>query len=118
MSSLMHKCFMSSDRLYLQHIVDAIESIEEYLRGKKLEDLFANKMLLDAVVREIEIVGEASNHLSEKFGKEHPELPLTDMRSMRNKLIHEYFTVDPKIVWQTYEEDLPVLKGKIVSILI
>jgi len=101
---------MKSDNNYLEHILDAIDLIEDFLDDMDLESFKNNKMASAAVVRELEIIGEASNNLSEKFKRENPNMPLRDAIDMRNFLIHEYFGVDINIVWRTCKEDLPMLK--------
>jgi len=74
-------------------------------------------MIIDAVVREPEIVGEASNKLSDEFRENHPEILLRKLKNMRNFLIYEYFGVNTKIVWDTCKEDLPKLKELIDDLL-
>lgn len=108
---------MGNNQAYLSHILDAIGKIEQYLAGKGHENLFQDDMLLDAVVRELEIIGEAANNVSAEFCKQHPSVPWQSMTGMRNRLIHEYFGVDRKVVWDTCKGDLPPLKKLIASIL-
>ena len=108
---------MRNDRAYLIHIREAIESIEEYLENVTYEKFTSNKMIIDAVVRELEIVGEASNNLSDEFRENHPEILWRKMKNMRNFLIHEYFGVNTKIVWSSCKEDLPKLKKLIDDLL-
>ena len=102
---------MRNDRTYLTHIQDAIETIEEYLRGVSYEQFTSNKMIIDAVVRELEIIGEASNKLSQQFKQENPKIQWRWMKDMRNFLIHDYFGVNTKVVWDTCRNDIPVLKS-------
>ena len=108
---------MRSDRAYLTHIRDAIETIEEYLEGVTYQQFVSNKMLIDAVVRELEIVGEASNNLSRQFRQDHTDIQWRRMKDMRNFLIHEYFGVNTKVVWDTCQNDIPVLKSFIQTVL-
>ena len=108
---------MRNNRAYLSHIQEAIESIEEYLENVTYHKFTSSKMIIDAVVRELEIVGEASNNLSDEFRKKHPEILWRKMKNMRNFLIHEYFGVNTKIVWSTCKEDLPKLKKLIGDLL-
>lgn len=108
---------MKNDRTYLTHIREAIESIEEYLEGVTYERFVSNKMIMDAVVRELEIIGEASNNLSDEFRKEHSSVLWRRMKDMRNFLIHEYFGVNTKVVWDTCKDDLPKIKSFIEKIL-
>ena len=68
------------------------------------------EMMVDAVVRELEILGEAANQVSDSMKEEHPEIPWFKMRGLRNFVIHEYFSVNEKIVWDTCKENLPGVK--------
>jgi uncharacterized protein with HEPN domain len=108
---------MNNDLVYLHHIIDALEKIGRYLTGKSLKDLFLDDMLLDAVVRELEIIGEAAKNISNEFQKNNPSIPWQSMTGMRNRLIHEYFGVDKKVVWDTCQIDLPELK-KLISVVL
>lgn len=101
------------DLVYLRHILDSIEKIQRYLQGVLKEDFDQNSMLQDAVIRQIEIIGEAARNVSEEFKEKNPEIPWLMMTGMRNKLIHEYFAVNSSIVWDTIMGDLPVLKQQI-----
>ena len=108
---------MRNDKTYLTHIKDAIETIEEYIKGVGYEQFVSNKMLIDAVVRQLEIVGEASNNLSQQFRQDHADIQWRRMKDMRNFLIHEYFGVNTKVVWDTCQNDIPVLKSFIQTVL-
>lgn len=101
---------MKDDVLYLGHINDAIETIEQYLGVASYEQFIANKMMVDAVVRELEIIGEATSKLSKDFRNRNPEIPFRDIIDMRNVLIHDYAGVNTVIVWETCKIDLPPLK--------
>lgn len=111
---------MKSDKPYLKHILDAIESIEKYTADVKRSD-FLDKdndpKTKDAVIRQFEIIGEATGRLSDKIKNSHPNLPWKRISDMRNKLIHEYFGVDMAVVWKTIETDLPILKKVAQQIL-
>jgi uncharacterized protein with HEPN domain len=106
---------------YLGHIAEAIERARSYVQP--LSDLHAferNSLVQDAVVRNIEIIGEAVNHINRmapEFIAQHPELPWADMRDMRNVVIHAYFAVQLQVVWRTVQEDLPKLKQQIDQLL-
>lgn len=102
---------------YLNHILTSINFIEEYSRGKKFDDLVANKMMQDAIIRQIEIIGEATSRISMVFKNEYPELPWVDMKDMRNKLIHNYFGVNIKHVWNVVAQDIRPLKLQVEKIL-
>lgn len=105
------------DLVYLRHILDSIEKIQLYLQGVSKEDFDKNSMLQDAVIRQIEIIGEAARNVSEELKGKNPEVPWLMMTGMRNKLIHEYFAVNTSIVWDTIMEDLPVLRKQIQELL-
>jgi len=108
---------MKSDRTYLIHIRDAIESIRGYLEGVTYEQFISNKMMIDAVIRELEIIGEASNNLTKQFRQRYSDISWRRVKDMRNFLIHEYFGVNTKVVWDTCKEDLPKL-GRLISDLL
>jgi len=101
---------MENDKIYIEHILEAIQTIEDYKRDLNFESFLENKMAADAIIRELEIIGEASNNVSEEFQKENPDIPWRKVTGIRNTLIHEYFGVNKKIVWDTVENDLPELK--------
>lgn len=101
---------MKGDGVYLKHILEAVESIENYTKDLDYALFGKDKKTIDAVVRELEIIGEAANNLSDEFKNSHPEIPFRDMTDMRNVLIHEYFGVNKKVVWDTCKENLPKLK--------
>ena len=107
----------NKDIVYLRHVLEAIQTIEEYLDGFNYETFLKDKKTVDATVRELEIIGEASNNLSQKFKDSNPEIPFRDITDMRNVLIHEYFGVNTKIVWDTCQNDLPKLKEVIKATL-
>ena len=106
---------------YLGHIAEAIERATGYVQPLPDRAAFEqNQQVQDAVVRNIEIIGEAANHINRmapEFVAQHPELPWDDMRDMRNAVIHAYFAVDFEIVWRTVQEDLPKLKRQVEHLL-
>ena len=96
-------------RLYLYDILESIEKIEQYTANLTFEDFAANSMVVDAVVRNFEIIGEASSHIPDDIQSKYSEVPWFEMKGMRNIMVHEYFRVDHKIVWMTARESLPAL---------
>lgn len=98
------------DGLYFEDIVNSIEKIENYIDGMKAEDFYNDHKTTDAVVRNLSIIGEAVNNLSEKTKLENAGIPWSEIIGMRNKIIHEYFGVDEEILWKTIKEDLPKFK--------
>ncbi len=105
------------DRVYLRHILDAIHRVQEYLAGVSYDQFSQNHLLQDGVVRQLEIIGEAARNLSSSFESAHPELPWNKMIGIRNRLIHAYFEVNLRIVWDTVQGDLPSLEAQIEYIL-
>jgi uncharacterized protein with HEPN domain len=93
----------------LKHMLDAARAAKGHLAGKKRTDLDINRTILSAVVRELEIIGEAANSIPTAFKKKYPEIPWKQMIAMRNRLIHAYFDVDHDIVWVTAKDYLPPL---------
>ena len=102
--------------IFLNHILQSIQYIEEDTKGFTFEKFKSARTIQDAVIRNIEIIGEAAKNISREFMKEHKELPWRDMVSMRDKLAHSYFGVDLDIVWDVVIKDLPGLKRKIKAL--
>jgi uncharacterized protein with HEPN domain len=106
---------------YLEHIAQAIQRAAEYVeRFDSLSAFQKSQLEQDAVIRNIEIIGEAVSQIQKQapeFVTAHPELPWLDMRDMRNRMIHAYFDVNLSIVWSTVKDDLPRLKQQIDDLL-
>ena len=97
------------DRLRLQHMLDyALEAVE-MVRGRQPDDLKRDRMLQLALVRLVEIIGEAATRVSERGQKQYPSLPWPYARGMRNRLVHGYDRVDLTVLWDTIQHDLPPL---------
>ena len=103
--------------VYIEHIKEAIETIEGYLTGVDFQKFSENKMIFDAVVRELEIIGEAANNVDEDFQKQFSEVPWRKIIGMRNNIIHEYFAVNKEVVWKTCKNNLPELKKFLEKII-
>ena len=104
---------------YLDHILEAIERIEEYVSELHEMAFLGNKLVQDAVIRNFEVIGEASNNIEKRFPEfveAHPELPLASAYQMRNAVVHGYFQVDFEILWKTIQRDLPSLHTKVEGI--
>ena len=101
---------------YLAHILEAIERIDRYTGGMDEGAFLNNQLVQDAVIRNFEIIGEASNNIERhypEFAAAHPELPLSFAYQMRNAVGHGYFKIDFEIVWRTIHRDLPGLHSQI-----
>ena len=105
---------------YLSHILEAIERILRYVDGIDVAAFLRNDMAQDAVIRNFEIIGEASHNIEmhyPEFAADHPELPLAFAYQMRNAIAHGYFKVDLEIVWKTIHADLPRLSERVKGFL-
>lgn len=107
---------MMRDRVYLQHIVDAIVKIETYVQVGR-EEFLASSHWQDAVVRQLEIVGEASKRLSDDLRSRHDDIPWRRICGLRDVLIHDYMGVDLNAVWEVAKTQIPELKTRIDLIL-
>lgn len=106
------------DKVYLQHILQATQQIEEYLDGVSYEEFMREEMIQDAVMRQLEIIGEAVKNLSFELRQKHPLVPWREAAGTRDKLIHEYFGVSLDAVWQTVTQNIGELETQIETILI
>jgi uncharacterized protein with HEPN domain len=97
------------ERVYLRHIADAISRINDYVAGVSERQFRERQIVQSAVIRELEVIGEAARNLSEQFRSDHPEVGWLDIVAMRNRLIHAYFDVDLNVVWEVVRDDLPGL---------
>ncbi len=104
------------DRVRLFHILDACDSIARFMAGRQREDLDSDEMLLFALVRAVEVIGEAATRVSESFRTTLPGVPWSRMAAMRNRLIHAYFEVNNDILWQTVTEDVPRLRSALAHV--
>jgi uncharacterized protein with HEPN domain len=102
-----------SDQVYLIHILRCIDNILSYTKNVSEEEFYLNQQLLDAVVRNFEIIGEASKKISNETKENHPQIEWKKMAGMRDKLIHNYIEVDYIILWTTVNDIIPVLRVNI-----
>lgn len=105
------------DTIYLQHILDAISRIEEYVHKLSYGEFLENRLIQDGVIRQIEIIGEATKRLSPKMRNQVSDIPWKDIAGMRDKLIHDYMGVDIDAVWETVSKDIPELKNKMKNLI-
>ena len=96
-------------KLLISDILDAITAIQEYTDGMDLNRFTEDRKTVDAVARNFTIIGEASIRIPEHVITENPEIPWRDMSDLRNIVVHEYFGVSNKIIWETIQSDLPPL---------
>ena len=105
---------------YVQHILEAINRIQRYTDDIDEISFLNNELIQDAVIRNLEIIGEASRNISRhypEYVEQHANVPFSITYEMRNALAHGYFKVDMEVVWKTIERDLPELKGMIKALL-
>lgn len=102
---------------YLKHIRDAIAAIEQYAHAHTYEHFLSTPWDQAAVVRHLEIIGEAASQVPKDYKSDHPEIPWRRISDFRNVLIHEYFAIDPLLVWEILEKDISALKSEIEKIL-
>lgn len=102
------------DFVYVCHIIEAIESIQSFVKNISYNEFKDNDMMLSAVIRKFEIVGEATNNISENIRKKYTEIEWRDLKDFRNHLIHQYFGVDIETVWNTINENIEPLKEKLI----
>ena len=108
---------IKNDQVYLEHIIEAIGKIEDFTEGISRFDFDGNVMIQDAVIRNIEIIGEATKKISKSFTQFHQEIPWSEMAGMRDKLIHAYFGMDTETIWETVHKNIPTLKHTIQKLL-
>jgi len=104
-------------RLFLEDMLEAVERIEEYTKGYSFEDFINDRKTIDAVVRNLEILGEAARNIPDEIRKEYHEIPWKRIVGLRNVVVHQYFGVDLKVIWVIISSQLPQLKDKLVEVL-
>ena len=104
------------DRRYLYDIIECRDRVADYVRGVSEEDYHVNPMLQDALVRNIEVVGEAVKNLSTEITDAHANIAWRQIARMRDKIAHHYFRINLDVVWKTATDDLPTLRPQIAAI--
>lgn len=107
---------MRDDAVYVEHMLESIERIESYTEDVDERAFKRSPLIQDAVIRHLEVVGEAATRVSDDAQDRYDDIPWRDITGMRNKLIHGYFGVDVDVVWETVVEDLPPLKAQLERI--
>jgi uncharacterized protein with HEPN domain len=108
---------MKSDQIYIVHILDSITAILEFTANQNEDSFSKNRMAVDAVFRNFEVIGEATKRLSKEIREEYSEIPWIKMAGLRDKLIHDYMKVDIQLVWGVIADILPQQKNQLESIL-
>jgi uncharacterized protein with HEPN domain len=105
------------DKARLNHILTSIHEIESYCVNSDIEAFINNSMMRFACIKQLEIIGEAANHISEGIKNQFTSIEWPQIVGMRNIFVHEYFGIDTKILWDIIKKDLPDLKANISSIV-
>lgn len=108
---------MWRDEGYLLDMLNAARRIVSFVKDISEEQFLTDELVQSAVIRQLEVIGEAAGRVSTKFTLDHPEIPWREIVSMRNRLIHEYARVRLDVVWQAVQEDIPVLIDRIAPIV-
>jgi len=101
---------MKNDLTYIEHINECIDKIKRFTSQLTQENFNSNELVQDAVIRNIEIIGEAAKQISYQFREQYTDIPWKEITGMRDKLIHNYMGVDTEIVWNTVRTDIPILE--------
>jgi len=104
-------------KLYLEDIQDSIRKIEKYTRGVDFSKFSRDEQMIDAVVRNLSIIGEAVKNIPKEIKAKNPDVAWNEIKGMRNKVVHEYFGIDEEILWKTIQDDLPIFKKQITKLL-
>ena len=104
------------DLVFINHILDSINAIENFSKNISKEKLISSRLKQSAIVREIEMIGEAVKNISKNFKNRHQEIEWKDIVATRDKMIHHYFGVDLNIIWNIIKKDIPLLKEQIEKI--
>ena len=105
------------DKSRLLHIADSIQAIQNYIRGVDYPEFKSNTMMMDAVEKHLAVIGEASDHLSADLKQQYGSTEWFKIKGLRNRIIHRYFDIDSKIVWDIIKDDLPLLQSTVARII-
>jgi uncharacterized protein with HEPN domain len=104
-------------KLYIEDIKTSIYKIEKYTHDSNFEKFSNDDQLIDAVVRNLIIIGEAVKNIPKEIKTKNPDVAWNEIKGMRNKVVHEYFGIDEEILWKTIQDDLPIFKKQITKLL-
>jgi len=102
--------------VYIEDIQESISKIEEYTKAVSRDDFFSNTQVQDAVLRRLEIMGEAVKNIPDEFKNRYPEIPWKKVAGLRDVLTHAYFGVNLERIWKIIEEDIPHLKSEMAKV--
>lgn len=108
---------MKDELIFIEHMFDSIKLIEDFTENIRKNDFMNNVEKQSAVIRQIEIIGEAVKNISDSFRGKHPKIPWKEISGMRDKLIHNYFGVDLDSVWNVVKYNLPELKKQLKTLI-
>jgi uncharacterized protein with HEPN domain len=109
---------MSKDyKIYIEDILDSIEKISRYVRNKSYLDFSSDEMVIDAVIRNLEIIGEAAKCIDKDIKERNPQVPWKKIAGLRDILAHSYSTINIRLIWETIEDGLPELKEQLQKIV-
>lgn len=103
-------------RLYIEDVRESIAKIEKYTKGLDYNTFIKDPKTIDAVVRNLSVIGEAVKNFPDNLKSKYPQVPWREIAGTRNKTIHEYFGIDEDILWKTVKEDMPAFKKQIIEI--
>lgn len=101
----------------VRDILAAIASVQQYVSGMEYSNFVADRKTVDAVIRNLIVIGEAATHVPDEICSKSPAVPWRDMRAMRNFVVHEYFGVSDRIIWDTLNNDLPLVVAPLEELL-
>jgi len=104
-------------KLFVEDILECVQKIEKYVQDMELEDFKESDITIDAVLRNLEIIGEAARNIDINIRKQYNDIPWQDIVDFRNRITHGYFTISLPIIWQIIKQELPPLKEKLNRIL-